>query len=418
MIVDMDFIQSLGYGELYQNVLNTFSFLFHWFPLWGPFVLGYIFIHEWLHYVQARFISNIKWILLEIKLPKEIHKTPLAMELVFNALYQSTSPPQWWDKYWKGKVKDWFSLEMVSIDGHVKFFIRTSTVYKNIIEAQMYAQYPDVEMYEVPDYTRYVDYRGKEGAWDMLGTEYKLAKPDAYPIKTYVDYGMDKLDIKEETKTDPLTSIVEYLGSIGKDEQIWIQIIVQSASKNYKKKDGTKGDWTDEGRDLINKLAGRDKKGEDGKPAKFEAIKATKGEQDVISAIERNITKIGFDCGFRAIYLAKREKMNYAHIKALGGLMRPFGTNNLNGFKGHEQTYGWDFPWQDFNFIRLTRKKEKLFKAYKYRSWFHLPRKIPPFVLSSEELATIFHLPGGVAQTPTFGRIPSRKGEAPVNLPM
>ena len=411
----MEFIQSLGYGDLYQNVLSTFSFLFQWFPLWGPFVLGYIFIHEWLHYVQARFISNFNWILLEIKLPKEIHKTPLAMEIVLNALYQSTSPMQWWDKYRKGKVKDWFSLEMVSVDGHVKFFIRTNISYKNIIEAQLYAQYPDIEIYEVPDYTRYVDYRGKEGDWDMFGTEYKLAKPDAYPIKTYVDYGMDKEGVKEEFKTDPLTSVVEYLGSVGKDEQIWIQILVQSASKNYKKKDGTKGDWTDEGKDLVEKLVGRDKKEEDNK---FQVMRMTKGEQEIVSAIERNIGKLGFECGIRAIYLAKKEKMDYGHIKALGGLLRPFTTNNLNGFKGYEQTYGWDFPWQDFNFIRLTAKKKKIFKAYKYRSWFHLPRKIKPFVLSSEELATIYHLPGGVAQTPTFGRIPSRKGEAPVNLPM
>ena len=411
----MEFIQSLGYGDLYQNVLSTFSFLFQWFPLWGPFVLGYIFIHEWLHYVQARFISNFNWILLEIKLPKEIHKTPLAMEIVLNALYQSTSPMQWWDKYRKGKVKDWFSLEMVSVDGHVKFFIRTNISYKNIIEAQLYAQYPDIEIYEVPDYTRYVDYRGKEGDWDMFGTEYKLAKPDAYPIKTYVDYGMDKEGVKEEFKTDPLTSVVEYLGSVGKDEQIWIQILVQSASKNYKKKDGTKGDWTDEGKDLVEKLVGRDKKEEDNK---FQVMRMTKGEQEIVSAIERNIGKLGFECGIRAIYLAKKEKMDYGHIKALGGLLRPFTTNNLNGFKGYEQTYGWDFPWQDFNFIRLTAKKKKIFKAYKHRSWFHLPRKINPFVLSSEELATIYHLPGGVAQTPTFGRIPSRKGEAPVNLPM
>ena len=95
----MDFIQSLGYGDLYRQVVEIFSSLFQWFPYWGPFVLGYIFIHQWLHYVQGRFISNIKWILLEIKLPKEIHKTPLAMEVVLNAFYQSSNKIEWWDKY-------------------------------------------------------------------------------------------------------------------------------------------------------------------------------------------------------------------------------------------------------------------------------------------------------------------------------
>ena len=365
-------------------------------------------------------MSRINWILLEVKLPREIHKTPLAMEIVLNALYQSSSKMTWWDKYWKGKVKDWFSLEMVSIDGHVKFFIRTVAFYKNVVEAQLYAQYPDIEIHEVPDYTRYVDYRGKEGEWEMISSEYTLTKEDAYPIKTYVDYGLDKEGVKEEFKIDPLTSIIEYLGSIGKDEQVWVQILVQSASKRYKIKSGAKkgkmGDWKDEGKELITKLTKRDEMAGEGN--QFKMLMMTKGESEVIAAIERNINKLGFDCGIRAVYLAKREKADYSHIKALGGLFRPFTSNNLNAFKGSDQTFGWDFPWQDYDKTRLTWKKIEMFDAYKQRSWFHLPTKLKPFVLTTEELATIYHFPGGVAQTPTFGRIPSRKSEAPINLPV
>lgn len=417
---NMSLIQTLAFSELYAQVTSVLSVFLVWFPYWGPLFFLYLFHHQWLHYVQHRYISRINWILLEIKLPKEIHKTPLAMEIVLNALYQSTAKIVWWDKYWKGKVKDWFSLEMVSIDGHVKFFIRTGAFYKNVIEAQLYAQYPDVEIHEVPDYTRYVDYRGKEGDWEMISTEYALTKEDAYPIKTYVDYGMDKEGVKEEFKIDPLTSIIEYLGSIGKDEQIWIQILVQSASKRYKIKSGEKkgqmGDWKDEGKELITKLTKRDETAKDGNA--FKMLMMTKGESEVISAIERNIGKLGFDCGIRAAYFGKKDKADYSHIKALGGLLRPFTSNNLNGFKGGDQTFGWDFPWQDYDKTRLTWKKIKMFDAYKQRSWFHLPRKLKPFVLTTEELATIYHLPGGVAQTPTFGRIPSRKSEAPVNLPI
>lgn len=416
----MDLIQSLGFSELYQQVTSVLTTFFAWFPYWGPLFFLYLFHHQWLHYAQARFISRVNWILLEVKLPKEIHKTPLAMEIVLNALYQSTAKIVWWDKYWKGKVKDWFSLEMVSIEGHVKFFIRTGAFYKNVIEAQLYAQYPDVEIHEVPDYTRYVDYRGKEGDWEMISTEYALTKEDAYPIKTYVDYGMDKEGVKEEFKIDPLTSIIEYLGSIGKDEQIWIQILVQSASKRYRIKSGEKkgkmGDWKDEGAELITKLTKRDETAKDGNM--FKMMMMTKGESEIIAAVERNIGKLGFDCGIRAAYFGKKDKADLSHIKALGGLLRPFTSNNLNGFKGGDQTFGWDFPWEDYDKTRLTWKKIKMFDAYKQRSWFHLPRKLKPFVLTTEELATIYHFPGGVAQTPTFGRIPSRKSEAPVNLPI
>src|SRR3989344_8950467 len=327
----MDLIQSLGFSELYAQVVSLLSTFFAWFPYWGPIFLGYLFWHQWMHYVQGRYIARVNWIMLEIKLPKEIHKTPLAMEIMLNSLYQSSSKIVWWDKYWKGKVKDWFSLEMVSIEGNVKFFIRTGAFYKNVIEAQLYAQYPDIEIHEVPDYTRYVDYRGKEGDWEMISTEYALTKEDAYPIKTYVDYGMDKEGVKEEFKIDPLTSIIEYLGSIGKDEQIWIQILVQSASSRYKltkdfkkKKAGEMGDWKDEGRELIAKLTKRDEAAEDGNS--FKMLMMTKGESEVVGAVERNMGKFGFDCGIRAAYFGKKDKADFSHIKALGGLLRPFTT--------------------------------------------------------------------------------------------
>ena len=40
------------------------------------------------------------------------------------------------------------------------------------------------------------------------------------------------------------------------------------------------------------------------------------------------------------------------------------------------------------------------------------------FILSTEELATIFHLPGRVVETPSFTRIESKKAEPPTNLPI
>ncbi len=409
----MDFIQALGFNELYAQTATALTAFFSWFPYWGPLVLGSIFWHEWVHYVQARYMANMKWVLLEVKVPKDVFKSPAAMEIVLNALYQSAAG-NWYDKYWKGKVKDWFSLEMVSIEGQVKFFIRTTATYKNIIEAQLYSQYPDVEIHEVPDYTRYVDYRGGEGDWRMIGIEYKLEKPDPYPIKTYIDYGLDK-DPKEEYKVDPLTSVIEYLGSVGKGEQVWIQIIVQAASKRYHKHSGGMGDWKDEGKAVIDEISKRKETTKEGVPLN---IRLTKGDQDVIAAIERSMGKLGFDCGIRALYLAKEDKLDMRNTKALGGLFRAFSTNNLNGFGLYHQSFGVDYPWQDFKDMRMNSFRKKHFEAYKYREWFHAPRRLTPFVLTTEELATIYHFPGGVVQTPTFGRIPSRKSEAPINLPI
>lgn len=416
----MDLYESLRYPELIKQVSHLLTIFFSWFPYWAPFILGYIFWGQWMHYVQGRFLAKLKWVMLEIKLPKETYKSPLAMEIVLNALYQ-TSAGNWFDKTWRGKLKDYFSLEMVSIEGHIKFFIRTAAVYKNVIEAQLYAQYPDVEIYEVPDYTRYVDYRGKEGDWSLIGAEFGLSKPDPYPIKTYVDYGLDK-DPKEEFKIDPLTAVIEYLGSIGKGEQIWIQIIVQAASNRYHikkgKKAGEAGDWKDEASDIIFDLTNKEVVKDGEKIIVSKILELTEGDREVIKAIERSKSKLGFDVGIRALVLCKKDKFNPSNMKALGGLFRPFSSNTLNSFKLTVNTFGPDFPWQDFNEIRWTKKRVEMFEAYKHRTWFYLTHDYHPFVLNTEELATIFHFPGGVAQTPTFGRISSSKSEAPVNLPV
>jgi len=58
-------------------------------------------------------------------------------------------------------------------------------------------------------------------------------------------------------------------------------------------------------------------------------------------------------------------------------------------------------------------KKDEL-KAYRKRQMY----PITPKIYSTEELATIYHLPGLVAMTPTLNRVTSTRAEAPSNLPI
>src|SRR3989344_818421 len=238
--------------ELERIVLDT---LISYSPIWLPILLIIIAWKLWVRYIRALFWSKQKRILLEIKLPKEITKSPLAMETFLVGLHQTGREGTWYDKFWQGKTRPWFSLEMVSIEGVVRFFIWTEEAFKNIIESQLYAQYPTVEIYEAPDYTEGIFFdKYKMG---LMGTNFKFEKSDAYPIKTYVDYGLDKADTKEEYKTDPITPIIEFLGSMGKGEQAWIQILIRAHKKEQKKK-GTwfeKTDsWQDEAKEEIEKI--------------------------------------------------------------------------------------------------------------------------------------------------------------------
>jgi hypothetical protein len=401
-----------------------------------PFLV-YLAWHLWMSYIQTLFINDLKWTLLEVKPPKEVFKSPLAMELVLNSLYQTGGHGDIVKKYWVGAVRSWFSLEIVSIEGSIHFYIRTQTKFKNIIQSQLYAQYPQAEVMEVEDYAANIPDFTKDGPIGLWGTQLVLAKDEAYPIKTYVDFGLDRAvgSLDEEQRIDPITPMLEFMGSIGAGEQIWFQILVRAATDRFVvKKDGKEEGgkkWADKIKDAIRELnESLTEKDSEGK--KIGSRRATRGEQGLMEAIERNGSKFGFDAGIRTIYITQKDKFDANRIAGLTGMVRQYSSNDFNSFKPEGPT-AFDLPWQDLTGRKIIKKKQGILDAYKARAYFYgafdliKPQKYvtypeksgaKPFVLSTEELATMFHLPGRVAETPSFTRIEATKAEPPANLPI
>ncbi len=401
------------FSILFSFFAQIYHFLLHWIYYWLPLALGGMFVKTWLNYLRAEFIFTQGTFLIEIKIPREITKSPLAMETFLHALWQKPAST-YIDTYWNGKIQPWFSLEMVSIGGEIKFFIWGPEKYRAIVEAQLYAQYPDVEVYEAQDYTDTVVH--DLSRFFLWGTYFKLTQKDVYPIKTYVDYGLDKQNVEEEEKIDPFTAVLEYLGSLKQGEQVWIQILVQG----HQQRTIVQGqlfpskDWTKEAKQEIARIKKEAKIGEAGVFGRL-----TKGEERKIEAIERSIDKFAFDTIIRAFYICPAGPPDPAAIPGLIGHMKQYSSNYLNGFK-----LGWftdfDYPWMDFMRIRRTSLEKRMLRAYKLRSGFQIPYRnfhTTPFILSTEELATIYHFPGSVARTPNLSRIESRRSEAPSNLP-
>lgn len=383
-----------------------------------PIPLAIWFWKLYLLYIRTDYLASLNWLLLEIKLPEEVTKSPAAMEVVLAALHQ-TAAGNLKDQYTEGKVRPWFSLELVSLGGTVHFYIYTQDRFKNAIESQIYSQYPTAEIYEVDDYTQFVPYGATGSTWSIWGLEFQFTKDDPYPIKTYVDYGLDK-DPKEEYKVDPMTPMLELLGSLTPSEQMWIQIPIM-ATVDRRKKAGTwfgKEGWKEQGEAEIKKIMEKYAKEEEGGKKSVELPRVPKHEQDTIDAINRNISKYGFDCGIRMMYLAPDEHFVGTNIPRMIGSLKQFGSQSLNGFKPLRTT-SFDYPWQDPFGGRVAMVKRQMFEAYRRRGYFYWPFKGLKFmVMNTEELATIYHFPGQVAETPTLDRIPSKRGEPPANLPL
>ncbi len=400
-----------------RDVVASLAFsLVRFSPLWLPPVLAVFFFRLWVYYKRITFLESQKKVLLEIRVPQNVDKSPLAMEIVLSALHQTVGESAWWDRIMLGKMRAYFSLEIVSIEGNVKFFIWTRVTMRKFIESQIYSQYPSAEIHEVEDYITHIPYATRDSHWSLFGTEFTLSKPDPYPIKTYIDYETNK-DVFEEKKVDPITPLLEWMGALGPGEQAWFQVLVRA---NKGVKDPTTywvKDWQGEGKRLIDDIIEKSKKrltASEDMPGSFPYL--TEGERMTMKAIERSIGKLGFDTGIRVIYIAKREAFNPSNIAGVFGTIKQYNTNDLNGFRPVHYT-DFDYPWQDYKKYRLSIMKWKLFDAYRRRAWFLPPYERKPFVLNTEELATIYHFPGKVATTPTFERIQSKKAEPPRDLP-
>jgi hypothetical protein len=174
-------------------------------------------------------------------------------------------------------------------------------------------------------------------------------------------------------------------------------------------------DWKKKGQALIDELTKRNADTQDLGTAWTKTM-LTETERDVVTAVQRNLGKIGFDVGIRAIYSAS-EGIKPAVGVGLNSALQQFGSDNLNSFK-NKHLSGFDNPWQDPLGWRTRKRKIDNFKYYCNRSYFYPPAGRTPFGLTTEELATIYHFPGSVATTPSLSRIPSKRGEPPENLPI
>ncbi|MEN9338515.1 MAG: hypothetical protein RI945_240, partial [Candidatus Parcubacteria bacterium] len=209
----------------------------------------------WMLYINTVFQKKIEWVFLEIKLPREINKSPEAAELFLRSLIEGGGLGNWRKENWLGAMPNTASLEIASLEGVIHFYMRIEKKFKPRIEAAIYSQYPTVEVVPLEgDYMDKVPLKVVHNDKSMpafWGTTWKLSKEskdievgdekkgvidkltysgDMYPIKTYKDWGLDK-DPKEIFKHDPITYLIEQMGAIGKGEYFFHQIIIRDANK-------------------------------------------------------------------------------------------------------------------------------------------------------------------------------------------
>ena len=113
----------------------------------------------------------------------------------------------------------------------------------------------------------------------------------------------------------------------------------------------------------------------------------------------------------RFIYVGRREGFDRGFLAGVNGAIHQFNDLLLNSFTHDNETK----TFANYIFVepRMYWAQRKIFTRY-------LDRDVdgPTFILNSEELATVYHMPDMSVKSPAVARIEARKGGAPINLPV
>ncbi len=410
------------------------------FVVLGALVL-YFTAQLWLESRQEKYAATINYSLLAVDVPKDTMQIPTAVEHIFAALAATKINPNFKEKWWDGKTQVAFSYEVVSLGGYTQFLVRTPTDYRDMVEASIYAQYPDAEIVEVEDYVTRVPLDFDTDAYDLWGTEFELTAKDVYPIKTYQEF---EHQLSEEFFKDPMAGLLEVFGRIKPDEDVWLQLIITPTGDDWKKRSKREVDSilkrsSGSGSGFSNFLlwlfvrmpaqllyeltetlfAGiiePQQRIEGGTSATAQVTlkvsDLTPGERKIIEAIEHKASKIGFLVKFRMVYWGQRDTfLKGRGVSGVVGAVQQF--SGINGFKpsGRITTKADYFLKQS----RINTKQRSVLSAYRKRS---RKRGLGGFILNTEELATLYHFPVGSVKAPLVKKTEVKKAEPPSALPV
>jgi len=421
-------------AKIFFTALGIIFGDFWWLIL--PLPLWYVYDMMWFEQVIGAWLGEKEYVYLEMFPPKDIEKSPKIMEHVFAGVNDFSTPNMLEVNCGLRILQPRMSWEIAGDEGDIHFYVRCVKQSRDNIESQIYSQYPDMEIVEVEDYTKKMPKNIPNANWDVWGSTLALLKNDAVPIRTYKHH-------QEEVTgkmVDPLANMIEVMSKLPKGQHLWYQIILESqkpplwhpASRAYieqviREAMGEKGSkkkmpfanfWAELKMipgNVFSGLAGGELAGpasSEEAPLEFNINKLPPGTQELIKAINDNISKPGFKTVIRFIYFGTRDNFNKAlGVAGMMGSLNTIAEINLNDLIPSPLTK--TFANYYFDQERLLRRKRKIVNDFKSRDGAGMWN-----IFNTEELATIYHFPDMVIKNPSITRVESRKEDAPANLPI
>ncbi len=318
---------------------------------------------------KGRESESLNSVLLQVSLPRDNDIKIDAAEQLFSSLASLR----------KSKRLDYFSrqphvsFELVGLPGDVRFYVNAPIKLKDFIEKQINGAYPDAEIVQINDpAAKQKESATIAGEYNIFSDTGKVAfaslslkYDDFKPIKVFKDLAVDSM-----------ASVTSVLAKMGEGEGAAIQILIQPANPR----------WKESGKEYLTKT----KKNE----SNPETAKYSSNAKE-LEGIENKLTKPGFNTIVRLVVSSSSKEAADAHLSNLIGSFSQY--TGMNQFKKNRHHFKGLFV-TDF--------------IYRY-----FPMRGHTSVLTSDELATIFHFPNKSVQTPGIHWVTSKRAPAPANIP-
>ncbi|MBI5022665.1 MAG: type IV secretory system conjugative DNA transfer family protein [Candidatus Magasanikbacteria bacterium] len=347
---------------------------------------------------------------------KDIKEVIAVMETLYAAFTGIRRTKDWtypfyqFKKFWVGSHRH-ISMEIIFDKGLIKFFVVAPEKLGEYVEQQIHAEFPNSEIEETTDYNIFQPH----GA--IIGTYLKPAKSVLLPLKTY-----KKLD------GDPTEGLLNNLSKLKINEGAAIQMFIRPVKHGWQSKVLSiaqkmhKGDKLDKALGDISvghiisttvmfpfKVLGdvikaftsstKSKQIEESEKAqsKNPPMRIYQREEEIIKSMEEKISKANFEINLNLIASADDSIRASQILRDLVG--------SFAQFTAHESGNGLR---EQVIFFKKMFISDFIYRNF--RSWKKM-------VLSTEELASIWHFPLPSAKTPNILWLQARKSPPPMNMP-
>ncbi len=444
----MEVLKSLlpNFGAIFNQIYFFFSH-----GGWALFIAGIMFTlwHEYLEEIQGQFVAGTEWVFLQIFVPKENKASTLAVENIFSQMHALHRSLNWGERFMEGKFQLWYSLEIVSFGGKVSFIIRAPKKAQHMVESAFYSQYPTAEIHEIADYMENFKLNPYDDSspYEFFGTEWKMSQDSVIPIKTYKDFEHPSA---EEKIVDPLTNVIETMERVKPHEFLALQIMIQPIQNDEWEERAVRKIKELTGEELPHKFSffgllllpfewfaslSKDKifgshngHGEQTNKPRNNWLNMTEAEKERVALVEKKLNKPSFNTKIRLFYMAPKEVYDKGRRFELIGALRHFspggGSGTHNTLKPDQRIWTTVDPYfsralEDFFLNRIVKRRKYWFlRGYRNRSMYV---GSPKFLLSTEEIATLFHFPitPEGAMVPAYVQsVPSKTSRPPADLPV